>query len=618
MANYQNQRNQGQGGQGSNNNQKQNQRGRNNQPKMDLRVRHDVRTSTTTYNLVVKVSAYSSGQPVTGQEVVLEQGVVPINNDILDINGDGQFSLTGHLTNQEQTLDFRVCLSGTAYEKSFSVRIPAKAPATKKDLRITVDSRVDANAGICQVGIAVAALSDGNPFPGQRISLMRGAAPIGIEQTDGNGFVNFLIDEQMTQAEKSVKFRIYLLDYGYYEDVVIVVPALPAKKEKDAEYLILMSYNDNSCFRVKARVLGERGKGMANKPVAFWLRGVDTQLTTNSEGEVVFPAGTIAAGEKETLTATVSGIEDRAKVVLKNSPRRNRAKAFSRRWWLGENNGRAFIGLCLAVVMWVIAFLMGPGNQAMINPDIFRGESRIEGHRVDGYYEELTLLYDAQYANKVARSGGSSEFMAQAGSSSINKAQLRKESRQLKKQIKSIKSSIEKEDQTTYLSGAERSYNSHVARVGTQHLIEPSDGTRHGKIKFWIFSLLFTLTALMYFIWSARDEFEDAYRSVTESMFDQSYAKVGDPAFERFTRFVGNYGVARKNKTAVVQPTVVTSDDAAAAATAAAATTAATQPAAGGTASGREYTFGNMFTADLVSEGIVRILFETMGRVFKR
>jgi len=368
--NYQN-RNQGQGGQGP----RQNNNRQPAQPKTEIQARYSVTTGgNSTYNLVIKVRGFLSGQPIANQEVVLELGVNPVASDILDINGDATFQYGGSLLDTPQTLDFHIFLSGTMYERALTVTIPAKTPPTKKDLQVRIISQnVNSATNTYHFSFEVTALEEGKPFIGQDVSMIAGALPRQTVRSDNRGMSPFLLDVPQTKTEQTVVCSFSLDQFGYEEKITGIIPAIEKKKEPDAEHLILMVHNAGAGnFQVKTRILGEKGIGMANKAFAIFFNGRNYTRRTNQQGEYLFDVpAIIPEGGEEKLIATVSGIEQEAHVHLKRRRCINKPAPFTRPWYLGVNNGRAFLLVCLTVFVWFFAILIGPGK-ALINPSVFR------------------------------------------------------------------------------------------------------------------------------------------------------------------------------------------------------------------------------------------------------
>ena len=172
------------------------------------------------------------------------------------------------------------------------------------------------------------------------------------------------------------------------------------------------------------------------------------------------------------------------------------------------------------------------------------------------------------------------------------------------------------ENANTYLSDAERRYNEAVVGVGQQHLIKSAEKTHTGAIKLWIFALVFTVISIIYFFWATRDEVQEAYEDGVESLFNQPYAKVGDPAFERFARVIGTYSAIVKKP--VTAATVVGTGGAGVAGTSGDVTAPNPTPVNESAHSNKHASLGQLFTIDILSESLTKILFGAMGKVFGR
>jgi hypothetical protein len=426
-------------------------------------------------------------------EITLERGLQHISSLTLDVDGEAQFDLTGRITDKEQKLDFLLSIAGTAHEKNLILSIPARG-TTKKDLQITLSGSLQ--TGNAVANILVIATEDGRPFVGQTIEVHEGTNLQGSVVSDNAGRASFVITLPRQADERIAKLSVSLPASNYREDITVTVPALEKKKSEDAEHLILMSHHDGcGRFRVKARILKEKGVGMANKAFSIFFNGRNHQLTTNSEGECIFRVpGQLAPNQREFLTASVSGIKESARIRLRRRATRTGPAPFTRAWFFRVNNGRAFVLMCLCAVLWLTAIIVGPGKP-VLNGSAFRGRPAVEQ--------------------------GS---QAKAGQERSKKVRLSK---------------------------AERFYNEAAAFVGEEYKIPSAPKPYSGGIKLWIFVLVFSIFTLIYAILSAREEITEAVEEMAEKLFDKSSDEVGDPTLERLARLAGMYSEVRRKTPAV-------------------------------------------------------------------
>lgn len=193
--------------------------------------------------------------------------------------------------------------------------------------------------------------------------------------TGGDGFYNFSDDYTVTDKEQKIAFEVVFRDFAEKAFVEIVIPAATAaaKKDDDPQKIVLIRTHDGAGnFGVFIRVTKVKGYGIATN-VTILFRGVIETGTTDADGIAFFDVpGIIAPGENWPLVATVSGIDNIAKVKIKRlQPRIGGPARFKAGWFFGTNNGRAFILMCLVVLFWLSAFIIGIG-QPLIHGKMFR------------------------------------------------------------------------------------------------------------------------------------------------------------------------------------------------------------------------------------------------------
>lgn len=372
------------------------------QPKTIIRAYPEVSVGLNdTYTLRVDVSAFLGGQPMANQEVTLKEGIHVLDTQVLDVNGETLLRAGGKLSAVEQVNTIRVCFTGLPEEKILTVTIPAIKKTVLKPKAITVipaNFAMDQTAGTYSVSFQVTVLEDGHPWTGGHVSLKEGIGQLADNPTDNNGQVTFNVTGILGKTEKNVTYRISLVGLADSVEQNLTVPAadLPKKVDNDPETISLRRHHDGAGnFKVYIRVLKAGGNGVATK-VKVWYGGTLTPIDTDNEGDAVFTVpGVVAPGTHEHLVATVSGIADEASLDIKRRKNACTVTAFSPTWWLGTNNGRAFILLMAVILTWIITFIVGPG-EPKINPNMFNHRDS-ELSSAEQFYNESAKIADDTY-----------------------------------------------------------------------------------------------------------------------------------------------------------------------------------------------------------------------------
>lgn len=367
------------------------------QPKVEIRVRHGKRVTNDSCHFSIRINLFFQREPMVGQEVVLEEENSILAQDMTDSEGCVMFNIKENLGDEEQIKTLYIRLSGTPDEKMISLIVPAKTKIkpTIKKFKVKVVSSVDATANSCELTFECSVFEDDQPFAHQPVILKKGAVNIGDGWTDNNGQITFQSTTNLTNTERVATYRICLVGSSDEEDVNVTIPAAEPKKKEDndPETMILMGHsNGNRNFKVKVRITKAKGVAFANAPFAIWYKGRDYPLTTNNQGEQVFNVpGTFKEGEEQHLAATVSGIEDQAKITLrrKKTMIKTFAEKFCRYAWL------------LSLTLWFLAILFGPGKP-LINSDIFRGNDGLSTS--ERFYNESAGV--KSFGSAVAASSG--------------------------------------------------------------------------------------------------------------------------------------------------------------------------------------------------------------------
>ena len=106
-------------------------------PEIKIKITHDLKVdaSNNTFSLPMECSVFLDNQAVSGQQVIVKEGVNVKYTGTTDVNGTFVVLLNGKLIKTEQTRNFRFCLAGLSDEAGVVVSIPAKTskPAEDKD-----------------------------------------------------------------------------------------------------------------------------------------------------------------------------------------------------------------------------------------------------------------------------------------------------------------------------------------------------------------------------------------------------------------------------------------------------------------------------------------------------
>ena len=251
----------------------------------------------------------------------------------------------------------------------------------------------------CEVSFEVSVFRGLSPVSGQLVILKDGISRItnGTTEvvTDQGGLALLKIIFELKNQEQHKVVRVCL---DALPDEISYPITLPAKKKvegkKDpSEKLLIMKYQkDNGEVTCKARVLDTDGSGITRKKVGVFFKGIDCQVTTDSEGEKTFILPKkLKPGEEASAFFSVSGISDELEMKLRRKKPLKQAKAFSRGWWLGVNNGRAFCVFLAALFFWFLAISVGPGRP-IFSEGLFSGKAELSPAQIrynetaaDGY-----------------------------------------------------------------------------------------------------------------------------------------------------------------------------------------------------------------------------------------
>jgi len=147
------------------------------------------------------------------------------------------------------------------------------------------------------------------------------------------------------------------------------------------------------------------------------------------------------------------------------------------------------------------------------------------------------------------------------------------------------------------LSRSEQFYNEAAKISVPSRQIVPAEPWSAGAMPFWGWLIIITVLAIIYAIFSLREEIGAGIEDGFEKLFDKSYSKAGDPAFEKIAKFIGSYGVARRNQSATIE-------------------TVSNSGKPSGKADSGHPSLGTLFKLDLLSDALVAIVPAIFRRLF--
>lgn len=273
-------------------------------------------------------------------------------------------------------------------------------------ITISVKSSSQIVNNVCEVSFEAAVFRGQNPVSGQLVILKNGIHRItnGVTEvsTDASGIAVLKTSFDLSDREQNLVLRICLSALPEEISYPLSIPpkAKASSKKDPTESLVVMKYqDDDGNLSFKMRVLDTNGEGVANKKVGIWFGGRNSTRTTNSEGEATFNAPcALTEGEETSIIFSVSGVKDNAKLKLRRKRQLNQAAAFTASWWLGVNNGRAFIVLLAAIFFWFMAFLVGTGNP-VLNDNLVSDSHGLSA--MESYYNQTASLYAVEIKSQL-------------------------------------------------------------------------------------------------------------------------------------------------------------------------------------------------------------------------
>ena len=138
--------------------------------------------------------------------------------------------------------------------------------------------------------------------------------------------------------------------FGMEEEVAM--NSINEKLESLSELQLFRSELTDGGFRVFVRVLDPAGRGVGGARVVFVCGGQTNSVTTDAEGDAVFPDALLPprTGEPLKVSAHVSGIRDSAIIEVSRRPERTAEEAERS----GRRRQRARLFLVAAIVTWVV------------------------------------------------------------------------------------------------------------------------------------------------------------------------------------------------------------------------------------------------------------------------
>ena len=182
--------------------------------KINLRASSDVIIGAgNTYTIIIEVSAFKSGQPLDGQEVVLKERTNVLGRQNFDSSGETLFTVSGSLAGAEQVKTFRLVLTALGEERNLMVTIPAIPVIVPKPKTISVVPgivAVDSSTNTYSASFQVTVLENRSPWSGEVI-LKESVSFLNRIPTDSLGQATFIVTGNLSKTEKTVNYRFSLL-----------------------------------------------------------------------------------------------------------------------------------------------------------------------------------------------------------------------------------------------------------------------------------------------------------------------------------------------------------------------------------------------------------------------
>lgn len=336
-----------------------------------------------------------------------------------------------------------------------------------------------------------------------------------VAQTDTDiiGFLEYKVPYAQTDKKQVFTLEVFMKDSNEKSLLTVEIPEkekATASKNDPQKIVLIRTHDGAGHFRIFIRVIKAQGYGLpVNVDIIF--DGQRYSRKTNDRGIAAFDVPrVIAAGEEFPLQAIVSGIEDHARLKIhRRSPRAGGPALWTRAWFLGTNNGRAFILMCTVAFFWLWSIAIGIG-QPFLNQGWFRND--------DGFSKQ-ELVYNRVMTDAYT---------------SINAAATEK--------VKSTETAKPWYKRAWKSVFGDKSIANN--KIPTPQIM-PTKVPGHWHHLIWKTAVVLTFVLLIYGPLSLREEIAEEFGIVVERLMDREYAQAGDPWFERLVAWSGAYSVAR-------------------------------------------------------------------------
>lgn len=257
------------------------------------------------------------------------------------------------------------------------------------------------------VALDISVFKGNVPLSDVEVVLKEGASIVGASTspvlTTKGGLAVLNISFPVLAKETKRELRICLA--GYTEEVskTILIPAKQVIKDVTETLMVFKHQGEDGKLNFKLRVLDTDGSGVENKTVGIFFQGHNYQVVTDEEGEAIFPDSTTAQpvevvlkeGEDTYIIFSVSGIKDKVRMPLRRRKTLQQAKAFTKAWWLGVNNGRSFLAFIATSLLLLLTVIIGA--EPLIQRGFFSGPSGLSS--AQAHYNDIMTNYG--YVNEL-------------------------------------------------------------------------------------------------------------------------------------------------------------------------------------------------------------------------
>lgn len=196
-----------------------------------------------------------------------------------------------------------------------------------------------------------------NPQANVLVLFKKGNETIGTAVTDEAGEATINHHESHAMANNLIEIRALAL--GIERAISFALPKVPPppKTDNDPEQMWLTRNHDNNGnYHIFARVIGKRGIALANITVTFRFKNVLTEVNTNAQGYAEININSqLNPGESLMVYATVSGLAEEARIILRRSP--DWPTRFKGEWFKSMF-GIAAIARWVMYAFWIIMLIV--------------------------------------------------------------------------------------------------------------------------------------------------------------------------------------------------------------------------------------------------------------------